>query len=80
MPLFVPMHNGKDMDITEALAKRVGYGKILPHLTASELCAILPRCELVIGTRLHMLIFAAAMGVPMIACPTTRRLTRFSTI
>lgn len=66
MPLFVPMHNGKDMDITEALAKRVGYGKILPHLTASELCAILPRCELVIGTRLHMLIFAAAMGVPMI--------------
>lgn len=66
MPLFVPMHNGKDMDITEALAKQVGCGKLLPHLTASELCAIMPRCELVIGTRLHMLIFAAAMGVPMI--------------
>ena len=66
MPLFVPMHNGKDMDVTDALAARVGCGKILSGLSASELCAIMSRCELVVGTRLHMLIFAASCGVPMI--------------
>ena len=65
-PLFVPMHSEKDAAVTNALCETVGVGKVLPGLTATELCGLMSRCELVIGTRLHMLIFAASMGVPMI--------------
>ncbi len=65
-PLFVPMHPDRDTAPTEALAAAVGCGRILKNLTAGELCGLMSRCQLVIGTRLHMLIFAASMGVPML--------------
>ncbi len=65
-PLFVPLHAEKDLAVTKELAGKVGCGKVLTGLAASEVCALMARCELVIGTRLHMLIFAAAMGLPMI--------------
>lgn len=65
-PLFVPMFPDRDAEITEALAKECGMGKLISGLTASELCAIMSDAKFVIGTRLHMLIFAASVGVPML--------------
>ncbi len=65
-PIFVPMYPSRDDDITELLLKKCGRGKILRGLTASELLGLLKRAEFVIGTRLHMLIFAASAGVPML--------------
>lgn len=65
-PLFVPMHPIRDMAITQSLASSVGCGRLLCDLTAAELCGLMGRCAFVIGTRLHTLIFAASMGVPMI--------------
>lgn len=66
MPLFVPMFPDRDTSITEALAKKCGVGRVISGLTAGELCAVMGDAEFVIGTRLHMLIFAAAMGIPML--------------
>ncbi len=65
-PLFVPMFPNRDTEITESLARKCGVGRVISGLTASELCAIMGDAKFVIGTRLHMLIFAASMGVPML--------------
>ena len=65
-PLFVPMYPDRDTVITETLAKAAGVGRVMKNLRASELCGLLSGAELAIGTRLHMLVFAASMGVPML--------------
>ncbi len=65
-PIFVPMYPNYDTAITKKLCTAVGCGMVLEGLTAPELCALMKQSEFVIGTRLHMLIFAAAMAVPML--------------
>ncbi len=65
-PIFVPMYPNYDTAITKKLCAKVGCGRVLEGLTAPELCALMKHSEIVIGTRLHMLIFAAAMAVPML--------------
>ena len=65
-PLFFPMFPNRDTEITERLASAVGCGSVINGLTARELCGLMKRSEFVIGTRLHMLIFAASVGVPML--------------
>lgn len=66
IPLFVPMYPARDTEITAALAEECGRGKVISGLTASELCAVIRDARFVVGTRLHMLIFAASLGVPML--------------
>ena len=65
-PVFIPMHPGKDGAITRELCQKVGQGKVISGLTAAELCGLLRDAEFAVGMRLHMLIFAARMGVPMV--------------
>lgn len=65
-PVFIPMHPGKDSVFTRELCAKVGQGRVVTGLTASELCGLLGDAEFAVGTRLHMLIFAARMGVPMV--------------
>ncbi len=65
-PLYIPMYVGRDGAITKRLAEMVGRGVVVERLTASELCGLIKRAKFVVGTRLHMLIFAASMAVPMI--------------
>lgn len=65
-PLFVPMYPDRDTEITCDLAEKVGKGRVLRNLTASELCGLLANAEFSVGTRLHMLIFSASVGIPMI--------------
>jgi polysaccharide pyruvyl transferase CsaB len=76
-PIFVPMHSGKDTDVTEALLNAAGRGKIIDNLSASELCGLMSRSEFVIGTRLHMLIFAASMGIPMVGIAYDPKISAF---
>lgn len=66
MPIFIPMHPGKDLAVTNELCRMTGCGRVISGLTASELCGLLKNAELAVGMRLHMLIFAASMGVPML--------------
>ena len=66
MPIFVPMYPNYDTAITKKLCAAAGCGIVLEGLTAPELCALMKQSEFVVGTRLHMLIFSAAMAVPML--------------
>lgn len=77
MPIFIPMHPGKDIDITSELYKLVGQGRLISGLTASELCGLLEGAELAIGMRLHMLIFAARMEAPMVGIAYDPKNTAF---
>lgn len=67
-PLFLPMHPPGDSDLAHAIANRAGIpitildGAYSPR----ELLAIVGRSDLVVGMRLHALIFAAAQGVPLL--------------
>lgn len=64
-PVFAVMQRDRDDGITERIAKACG-GEILPSLTASELTAVAVHGEIVIGMRLHILIYAAVAGVPFV--------------
>ncbi len=66
LPVFIPMHPGKDGVVTRELHAKTGRGVVVSGLTASELCGLLAGAELAVGMRLHMLIFAARTGIPMI--------------
>lgn len=66
MPVFVPMYREHDREITERLAAQVGIGKVISGISAGELYGIMEEAKFVIGTRLHMLVFAASAGIPML--------------
>ncbi len=66
MPVFVPMYKAHDRNITAELALAVGEGKVVNDLTAGELLGIMGSAKFVIGTRLHMLVFAASVAVPVL--------------
>lgn len=66
IPIYIPMHPVHDISVAEALCRKAGTGIVAAGLSASELCGLMERCDLVVGTRLHTLIFAASVGVPMI--------------
>ena len=66
-PLYLIMQSSRDRAICErvnALAAHKGY--ILPALTAPEILGVLSRTSLVIAMRLHLLIYGAAAGKPLL--------------
>ena len=65
--LFIAMHTPDDMLLAERVRRVVGEAAVQPRpWTASQLLGVLARCRLVVGMRLHALIFAAAVGVPFL--------------
>ena len=66
-PLYLIMQSSRDRAICErvnALAAHKGY--ILHALTAPEILGVLARTSLVIAMRLHLLIYGAAAGKPLL--------------
>ena len=66
--LFIPMQESKDLGISEkamSLMKNKGY-ILMGHPTPSQLIGIVGGAEFIIGMRLHILIYAAKMGTPVI--------------
>ncbi len=67
VPLYLVMQSSRDRALSEqvnALTKTQGF--VLPSLTASELLGVLTRTELVLAMRLHLLIYGAAAGKPLL--------------
>ena len=67
LPLYLIMQSSRDKQLctrVNELAACKGY--ILPVLTAPELLGVLDRCSLVIAMRLHLLIYGAAAGKPLL--------------
>ena len=59
--LFLPMFPREDMRLAKYLAKRLG-GEVAKGLGASDVVGIMKRADLVIGMRLHALVFAFVAG------------------
>ncbi len=67
IPLYLVMQATRDSELSEkvnALANTKGY--VLPSLTASEILGVISRTSLVIAMRLHLLIYGASIGKPLI--------------
>jgi len=67
-PVFLPMHPSEDVPFARTAASTVSRGAplVAPALTAAELHALVASCDLVVGMRLHSLVFAALAAVPFL--------------
>ena len=67
LPVFIPMQMKLDRDISLRVASKMKESsKIIDcELSVSDMLAIIGRCSIACGMRLHMLIFASVMNVPM---------------
>ncbi len=68
IPVFLPMHNPDDVFIIEDIISRMKNKGFLTknRYNASQILGLISRFKLLIGMRLHALIFAASVGVPII--------------
>ena len=68
VPVFIPMQRGCDLSISiDVASKMKNISKVIDcELSVADLLAIIGRCEMACGMRLHMLIFASVMNVPMV--------------
>jgi len=65
--VFLPMHSETDTHLMCAMGRRFPQSIVVQrHLHPSEMLAVIGRLDFLIGMRLHALLFAAAMGVPML--------------
>jgi len=65
LPIFISMQKEKDLAVCQRLAEVCG-GRVIEGFSAAELCALLSQMRFVIGMRLHLLIYAASVGTPMV--------------
>ena len=67
-PLFIPMHYPGDLAIAEnVLSKMKGKGYVIKNKPrVSEMLGIIGKTQVLIGMRLHALIFAASLGIPIV--------------
>ena len=67
-PLFFPMQMSKDLAISRSIMRRMKTpGAIIDReITVSQMLGIIRECGAVIGMRLHSLIFASSVNVPML--------------
>lgn len=67
IPVFIPMQREKDYVLCDRIRKKTGGESVFAaSLSTAETVSLISCMELVIGMRLHSLIFAAKEGVPMI--------------
>ena len=66
--IFLPMQSTKDIALSEEICSKMKNKAYVLHgeVSPKEMIGIIGKTEFLIGMRLHALIFAARMGVPMI--------------
>lgn len=66
--IFLPMQKDQDMGICVQVASQTSAKSVVvsDKLTPSETMAVIGRMSLIVGMRLHALIFAASMGIPFV--------------
>ncbi len=65
---LLPMHLPGDLAVAEAVAGHLGSAAVVARrpLAPREMLALIGRLDLLVGMRLHALLFAAAQGVPIV--------------
>lgn len=66
--LFFPMQLSRDLEISKRIAAKMKTHAAIAdrEISVPEMLGVIGRCSLAIGMRLHMLIFASAVNVPML--------------
>jgi polysaccharide pyruvyl transferase CsaB len=80
--VLIPFHHPEDFEYAEIIRKHVNdkdsvvvvKGKYRP----AEMLGLIGKCDLVVGMRLHSLIFAANMGVPFVAMSYDPKIDEFA--
>ncbi|MBQ9364441.1 MAG: polysaccharide pyruvyl transferase CsaB [Schwartzia sp.] len=77
--VFFPMQYPEDVACARSIADMAGDGVTLldDEYTTSELLSLVGNFDLLIGIRLHALIFAGVMGVPMVGISYDPKIDRF---
>ena len=67
IPVFIPMQLKADLSLSLAVAGKMKYpSRVIDcEMPVSDILALIGRCSIVCGMRLHMLIFASVMNIPM---------------
>jgi polysaccharide pyruvyl transferase CsaB len=66
--ICLPMHLPRDLSVADSIAARIGSAAtvVRSHLSPREMLALIGTLDLLVGMRLHALLFAAAEGVPIV--------------
>ncbi|MBP8629245.1 MAG: polysaccharide pyruvyl transferase CsaB [Negativicutes bacterium] len=77
--VFIPMQYPEDVKAAEKIAQKMQKDVIIlnEEYNTSELLSIVGNLDLLMGIRLHALIFAGVMGVPMIGISYDPKIDRF---
>lgn len=77
--VFLPMQYPEDVKVAQMIARQMKTKPIVlnDEYTTSELLSIVGNLDLLIGVRLHALIFAGVMSVPMIGLSYDPKIDRF---
>jgi polysaccharide pyruvyl transferase CsaB len=67
--ICLPMHWSQDFALAERAAAQIGFGAraVRERVTPQEMVGLIGGLHLMVGMRLHALIFGATQGVPLIA-------------
>ena len=78
-PLFVPMQYPVDLEISHKVMKKMKHESyaINRELSVPEMFSVLSGAELVVGMRLHSLIYATTLGLPAMALVYDPKISAF---
>lgn len=78
-PLFIPMHYPEDLAITKKIISKMKHPAfcIKNNYSVEDVMGIVEKCEILIGMRLHALIFATSVNVPVIGLVYDQKVEAF---
>lgn len=76
-PLLIPLQPVQDEAICRAAAAKCG-GIVISNLTASELAGVCAECAFTAGMRLHILIYSAVAGTPVVGLECDPKISAFA--